>query len=153
MQTSSKLLGPGAAVPQIRFGGSDWHWKWLDRSVQSLSFPLYLPRLERKWWIWNGWKKKKKQKTPSLLHHLWWVSGAAAERERAQTDTSLRYTNRKWWTGGSRRESFSLSSFIYLFFFKTFYLVFPVDRRCVWHETGSFVTDDFSFFTPTKNSY
>ena len=64
MQTSSKLLGPGAAVPQIRFGGSDWHWKWLDRSVQSLSFPLYLPRLERKWWIWNGWKKKKTKGLP-----------------------------------------------------------------------------------------
>lgn len=156
MQTSSKLLGPGAADPQIRFGGSDWHWKWLDRSVQSFSFSLSLPLsafgLEQ---MMNMKRVKTTEKTPSLLHHLWcqcvrWVSGAAAaaERERAQTDTSLRYTNRKWWTGGSWRESFSL----YRLFFRSFssYLlffcfVFPVDRRCVWHETGSFVTDDFSF--------
>lgn len=157
MQTSSKLLGPGAADPQIRFGGSDWHWKWLDRSVQSFSFSLSLshslPSLWNKWWIWNGWRKD----SLFITSHLWcqcvrWVSGAAAaERERAQTDTSLRYTNRKWWTGGSWRESFSLYRlFSFLFFLSpfsyfVFCFVFPVDRRCVWHETGSFVTDDFSF--------
>lgn len=70
-------------------------------------------------------KEEKNKRTPSLLHHLWWVSGAAAERERAQThpsDTQIESDGRV----GVEEKVFPYRPLFIYFFFKLFISFFPL---------------------------
>lgn len=164
MQTSSKLLGPGAADPQIRFGGSDWHWKWLDRSVQSFSFSLSLPlsafALEQ---MMN--MKRVKKRLP--LYYITLVVPVCAVGIGSRCCWAWTSSNRhippihksKVMDGWElKRKFFPLSSFFVSFLLISFFLfcfLFCFSRwpaLCV--ARNRFVRDWwFQFFTPTKNSY
>ena len=90
------------------------------------------------------------EKYCKLLHHLWRVQPLPSVNT-LNTDTHLcdAQIESDGRVGVGTDEKEKVPFYLSPFFLKKKI----VDRRCVWHETGSFVTDDFSFFTPTKYSY